>query len=294
MIPCFTTITKTLFTAGVLFGMLACGQQPGARKEATDPPARSFPYALDKPQRFTLPRILNEISGISFRNGLSDTVYAEQDELGTLFRFRPGGPSMVETRFGKKGDYEDIQVGNEEVFVLRSDGVISRFPMPGGAERVEAQTIEGILPSGEYEGMYLDAASNKLYVLCKHCDEKPHKTNTGYIFSTAGGQLQPAGSFILSVEVIAGKAGKKKLDFAPSALAWNGRLKQWFIISSVNKLLVVAGPDWTVQDSYPLDPGLYNQPEGIAFDQAGNLYISNEKGGSPAATLLKITYHPAP
>ncbi|MBO9659008.1 MAG: hypothetical protein J7527_09300, partial [Chitinophagaceae bacterium] len=43
-------------------------------------------YNLNKPERFAMPETLLEISGIAFNKGISDTIYAIQDEEGKLFR----------------------------------------------------------------------------------------------------------------------------------------------------------------------------------------------------------------
>ena len=56
-------------------------------------------------------------------------------------------------------------------------------------------------------------------------------------------------------------------------------------------MLVVADPNWKVKSVYPLNPSLFVQPEGIAFDRQQNLYISNERGLSSAATILLFTYN---
>ena len=37
---------------------------------------------------------------------------------------------------------------------------------------------------------------------------------------------------------------------------------------------------------YALDPELFKQPEGLAFDRRGNMYISNEGGKGDANVLL--------
>ena len=55
-------------------------------------------------------------------------MYAEQDEDGKLFYFRLGSNDIQETKFGRKGDYEDMQLCNGYVVMLRSDGVLFTFP----------------------------------------------------------------------------------------------------------------------------------------------------------------------
>jgi uncharacterized protein YjiK len=65
--------------------------------------------------------------------------------------------------------------------------------------------------------------------------------------------------------------------------------KQWYIVSSVNKVLIVLDDRWQVKGMYPLDPVLFKQPEGLAFDAKGNMYISNE-GQQGNANVLLFSY----
>ena len=275
----------------LLFSIIACGQ-PGKKEKHKEALRTLTHYDLNNPQVYKLPKVLNEISGISFLNG-NNTIYAEQDEEGKLFYFRLGSNDIQETKFGRKGDYEDVQLCNGYVVMLRSDGTLYTFSINdiNNKEVKNVQEFNDILPNGEYEGLYADNTSNKLYVLCKHCNEKLTNTNGVYTFSLSDkGKIKLEGEFTINVGQIATKEGLKKLVFEPSALAKNIQTNEWYIISSANKLLVVTRSDWTVEEIYPLDASLYNQPEGIAFDIDNNLYISNERGNTGSATILKIVY----
>ena len=276
----------------LLFSLFACGQKKQKTGETNE--QENLPnYSLHKPEVFTMPGELEEISGIAFLNGNADTVFAEQDEEGKLFRFALGSEKLIETKFGKKGDYEDVQVSNGYVIMLRSDGVLFTFPLSqiNQEKAGDVKEFSEVLPDGEYEGLYADAATGSLYVLCKHCNEKQTETNTGYVLQlTKNGDIKPDTTFTIDVKEIAAKAGVKKLLFEPSALAKNRATNEWFILSSVNKIVIVANSNWSVKNIYRLDESLYNQPEGIAFDKDNNLYISNEKGNTKHATILKLSY----
>jgi hypothetical protein len=140
--------------------------------------------------------------------------------------------------------------------------------------------------------MYADEKSRKLYVLCKTCkDDNEKKQSKGYILQAAnGGLLTTVGGFSVDVKDIEVQLDKKKSAFRPSALAKNPRTNEWYILSSVNKALVVTDAAWKVKATYPLSAGLFTQPEGIAFDSQSNLYISNEGDTLSPATILKFTY----
>jgi uncharacterized protein YjiK len=275
---------------------LFCTLATGSSCESQRQPYSSPPgYNLNSPKRFNMPNVLREISGIAFNQGSGDTLYAEQDEDGKVFSFRLGDANIHVTRFGKKGDFEDISVVNNFIIMLRSDGVLFTFPLSDieKKETDQVKIFEDLLPKGEYEGLASGDLSNKLYVLCKHCrDEKTNKWGGGTILQIdAGGVLTPAGNFELDIKEIDAISHSRKINFHPSAMAQNPLTKEWFILSSVNKMLVVADQNWKVKSVYPLNPSLFVQPEGIAFDRQQNLYISNEKGLSSAATILLFAYN---
>jgi len=251
-------------------------------------------YDLDNPVKYNMPTELLEISGIAFNNGNAGTIYAEQDEEGKIFYFRPGDTRVNQVKFGKPGDYEDVAILNNQAVILRSDGSLFSFPLAG----VKAGQINGvkefkkILPIGEYEGLHADGG--KLYALCKQCAGADHaQKDNGYILSLAAdGNISQTGTFTIDVQKIAALTGKSKLKFHPSALAKNPVTAQWYVLSSVNKLLVVLDNNWNAVQAYPLNAG-FLQPEGMAFDKQGNLYISNEGDKATNGNILLFKYSKA-
>jgi hypothetical protein len=251
-------------------------------------------YNLNAPVKIFMPDALTEISGLAFHNGKANMIYAEQDEEGKVYYFNPGDIHLMYTKFDKKGDYEDIAIIGKQVVVLRSDGALFIFPFNQIGKPIAAsvQKWDNLLPAGEYEGLYADEKESQLYVLCKHCsDEKTSKSGGGFIFKLLpNGSLKQSGQFSINVREIEVLLSKKKVQFHPSALAKNPKTNEWYILSSVNKLLVVADAGWKVKAVYPLNSSFFLQPEGIAFDNQNNLYISNEGDKTEKGTVLKFNY----
>jgi hypothetical protein len=252
-------------------------------------------YNINAPKKIVMPPSLQEISGIAFYQGKSDTVYAEEDENGKLYYLKPGDKRSSFFKFGKHGDYEDVSICNNYVIMLRSNGTLFSFPFADIHQQEENGNVlewKDLLPKGEYEGMYADEMNKLIYIICKQCeDEKSSKIAKGYILQmTNDGQISQKGDFSVDVKEIESLVGEKKISFRPSALANNPRTKEWYIISSINKLLVVTDSNWKVIATYKLNPALYIQPEGIAFDKEGNLYISNEGGDLHSGNILKTTW----
>ncbi|RFZ85038.1 SdiA-regulated family protein [Mucilaginibacter terrenus] len=261
-------------------------------KEETEGPVSPPEYDLASGVDYNMPNELLEISGIAFNNGDKNRIYAEQDEDGNIYYMKPGDKDAKSVKFGKHGDYEDVAIGNGQAVILRSDGEIRTFPL----QQVEAGTItgqqvfKGLLPEGEYEGMHFDNITKKLYIICKQCqDERSSKEDGGFVFDLGtDGKVTKAGEFNINVKEISKEEGKK-IKFRPSALARNPLTKEWYIVSSVNKLLVVTNAGWKINASYKLNKG-FLQPEGIAFDSEGNLYISNEGDEISSGNILFFKY----
>ena len=247
-------------------------------------------YDLSKPVEMKMDAGLNEISGIAFNNGNPDTIYAIQDEEGRLFYFAANNVDLRDIKFGKKGDYEDLAICNGKVIVLRSDGTFFTFSLNLAGEEIDSvQEFKDLLPKGEYEGIYADEKSNELFVLCKNCSDDNAKQLTGYVLQLSdAGSLSIKNNFTIDTRQIVAQENEKKISFRPSALAKNIITNEWFILSSVNKLLVIMDEQWKLKEALPLDPALFPQPEGIAFDRDNNLYISNERVSIESATVLKF------
>lgn len=254
-------------------------------------------YDLNHPEKFNMPESLLEISGIAFYKDKSDTVYSIQDEDGRLFRQAWMTKKQKHMVFGKKGDYEDLAMLNETVMVLESDGTLYVFPFAEAIqEKVsDLKIFKDILPKGEYESIYADNQTNQVYLLCKNCkDDKKDKTMSGSIFTYNPGkkELIPSGKFSMDLSGMIEKDEILKTGLKASALTRDPHSGEWYILSSVNKVLVVATPDWKVKSVHRLNSSIFNQPEGLAFDQQMNLYISNEGDELSAGNILKFTPKP--
>ena len=254
-------------------------------------------YDLTTPKKYNMPNILQEISGITFLNGNSATVYAEQDEEGKVFVFPLGAKQYTHTKFAKNGDYEDIAIAKNKLIVLKSNGHLYSFPITETNKEETTQTVEtkSILPKGEYEGMYANPISGQVYVLCKECkQDKGSKYTSGFVLNVQNdGKFVLVKKFAVDASSIDALTGRKKGTFHPSALAQHPITKDWYIVSAVNKVLVLADQQWKIKDAYHLSSNIFNQPEGIAFDKTGNLYISNEGSDSQYGNILKFVYSPS-
>lgn len=57
--------------------------------------------------------------------------------------------------------------------------------------------------------------------------------------------------------------------------------------------MVVADDTWNIEQVYPLNADAFLQPEGMAFDKQGNLYISNEGNQINSGNILLFKYNKA-
>lgn len=254
-------------------------------------------YDLNHPDKFNMPESLLEISGIAFYKDKGDTIYSIQDEDGKLYRQGWGEKKQKHAQFGKKDDYEDVAILNETVIVLRSDGTLFTFPFSQATlEKIkDIKIFKDILPKGEYESIYANNQTNQVYLLCKNCkDDKKNKSMSGSIFTYNPGkkELIPSGQFSMDLSGIIAHEEILKTGLKASALTRDPHSGEWYILSSVNKVLVVATPDWKVKSVHRINSSIFNQPEGLAFDDHMNLYISNEGDELTSGNILKFAPKP--
>lgn len=243
-------------------------------------------YKLGEPEKINLPKGLNDISGLYFYP--KDTsVFAVVDNDGTLFKIHLHPKVIIEKwRFDKKHDFEDIVLHEGIFYLLLSNGNIEKLKYEGGNfKKSKSFYPDTINNMNDFESMYYDDSLKKMMVVCKKCSGETTSEVPSWEYSMDSGTYQKS-SFKINVAPLSKKLGDVEFKFKPSAIAINPITNELFILSSVNKLLVVANRNGTAKDVYRLDPGIYKDPEGITFTTNGDMIISNEARGNQSSNIL--------
>ena len=265
---------------------------PFSCKNKSEPYKSPKGYDINTPVKFVMKEALREISGITFLNGNYETMYAVEDEAGKLYSFTLGSQKLSYSNFHERDDFEDVTVLNNNTFaILKSNGSILLIPATEiGKKNIDSlQEYKKVLPEGEYEGLF--AAGDKLFALCKNCpgDKGTKEVSVFTMEQVNGASLSVIKTFKVDISMVETDGGKGKAEFHPSCLSKNPVTKEWFIISAVNKVMVILDEQWKVKAFYPLNPSIFKQPEGLTFNSKGDMYISNE-GGKGSANILMFRY----
>lgn len=255
---------------------------------------------------------LNEISGISLTNN-GEQIIGVADEKGVLYFLDAAtGKILKKLEFHKDGDYEDVELVGKDLYVLKSSGTLYQVKDIMQTETGEFEKFNTALEiSNDVEGLCYDKKNNQLLLACKASPDLDtpisHKEQVRavYSFDLKTNTLNKENSvrisrkafleFVLANPTLP-KANKWKerfgdqaenFAFEPSAIAIQESTGNYYVLSSVGKMLAVFTPDWKLHTLIKFDKSKFVQPEGICFDQAENLYICNE-GKSSNAIIYKF------
>lgn len=264
----------------------ACESHPADEKDFTSPPG----YNLNRPITYKLPASLDEISGIVY-SPKDNSVLAINDEHGWLYKVHlKDDIDLQKWHYSKGADFEDLVLVDSTFYVLESNGNIIQFRY---FSRDSVQVKEHDFPIGgknEFEILYHDKDKNQLTMLCKDCAADDHNSLTAYAFDLDSNAFMHTPTYVIDIRKIEDLMDEKKLRFKPSAATINPLTNELFIVSSINKVLVVADLNGVPKKVYKINPKLYKQPEGIAFTPRGDLLISNESKEIGAANILLFKY----
>jgi len=247
-------------------------------------------YDLTKPIEIKLPLELDEISGVAYHP--EDTsVFAIQDENGLLYKIPLNNPQNIEKWEYRKGaDYEDVVLKGDRFYVLQSNGNITAVKFYKADSLAEKTTKFPFGKGNEFEILYYDSSVQKLRMICKDCEEDKKKHLSSYFFDPVNFEYAED-SVKIDVKSIDNLMGKKKIKFKPSAAAIHPITHELYIISSINKLLVVVDNNTGIaKQVHSIDKNLFKQPEGITFTPGGTMIISNESAKIGVANLLIFPY----
>jgi len=247
-------------------------------------------YNFAEPTTYKLDLKLKEISGLAWDKD-GHRFVTHNDEKGKLFFLDKdiAGPILGEVDFGDKGDYEDVAIADSTIYILRSDGVLTKFINDSNGKAHGIEYKLGLSGSKDFETMYYDDTRKSLIIICKNCGIDDKKTISAFAFHTDSARFDEDPVYVINAEEIKKMAPVKSSKFQPSAAAIHPVLKKLFIISSASNELVIADLDGNPESVYHLSKKLFPQPEGISFKGSGDMYISNEAVTSKS-TIIKFKY----
>jgi uncharacterized protein YjiK len=228
---------------------------------------------------------LNEISGITY-DWNKNCFLAINDEQGILFVLHPGDFKIQqELKFGKKGDYECVTINGEKVFVLKSNGDVCSIALDKDSI---TQSIVSFYsgPATEFEACIWNSERKILNLISKKSSaDKEVQANNIYSYNPVNGEFLLENVAKVSWDKLR-EEGLTIKAFHPSGATVEPATGNIYVVSSIEKLLVIFKPDWTVISVHLLDEKIFRQPEGVSFDKAGNLLVTNEAGGGKPTLIF--------
>lgn len=298
-------VVRTL-TALMLLGVAFGCSMDDNQAAAVPPSEQDSLYAFSDPDAtFELPPELEEISGLTLmEDGMLGAI---QDEDGDLFIIDPATGQVLDVRpFGERGDYEGIARAEDRLYILRSDGRVFSFSSWTGSD-LAGDSYDYDLPAGcDAEGIVHQSSLNRMLIACKeNAGDGRQGTKAIFAFDPTTRQLEPEPAYTIDLKKLEryiedhpiNKALRNVLSerleltgFKPSALAVHPLTGDLYVASSVRKVIVQIGEDGAIIAVWQLPGELFAQPEGIAFDTNGDLYVSSEAGNRRTAMLYMFRY----
>lgn len=240
-------------------------------------------YLMQQPEAvWELPLPLKEISGIAWQD--SSTLLCVEDESGIVYRYSLASNSIVqEIPFGPRGDYEDLVLAGDSVFVLRSDGTIFLLADFGEEDMAVSSIQTGLSIRNNAEGLYYDAQARRLLIACKGfsgVESADKSARAVYAFDLDSYRLVNPPHLLLT-----------EADLSPSAIAVHPVSHSTYLLSSPGKRLLELTAQGQILSQIPLEDSRFTQPEGLCFAPNGDLFISNEGRGG-RGNILRFRRRP--
>ncbi len=246
-------------------------------------------------RRLKLSPELAEISGIAFTQ--DGHLLAHGDERGTIWQIDPA-TGEVSKRFGfgshghlLHGDFEDIQVVGQRIFLVTSAGKIFE-----GREAQDGVVIDALPRSAglggacEVEGLAFDPSSKSLLLLCKQVQGKRWRGVVVILaVSIDTWRFEPEPRILIRERALEQVTGAKR--FHGSAIVQYPRTGTYLLLAGPQHAYAEVSARGEVLGGGRLPPELHRQPEGIAIGPDLTLFISDEAAGKQA-TLTMYAYRP--
>jgi len=278
-------------------------------------PNSKFAYNFDAPnEKFKLPKALKEISGLTCYK--DKWLAAVQDEKGAIYLIDMNtGKTEDVIEFSADGDYEGIACVKDIFYTLRADGVLFQIKnWKGKQKKVRTKVIDTNLGErNDTEGLTFDPLNNQLLIACKASPiigKKESGSRAVYAYDLKKNKFDVEPTFLLSRKAFKKyikenlkenpsyklylkeiKKAKKEFLLKPSAIAVHPVSNDFYVLSAAGNSLIVLDRSFNIKHLERLDANRFEQPEGLAFNSKGDLFISSE-GLKKKARIYKFDYLP--
>lgn len=238
--------------------------------------------AIEVKQKWNLPERLKEISGLQYLD--PERFACVQDEEGVVFIYNIKNNSIEkEISFAGAGDYEGLTVAGNSAYVVRSDGHL--FEIHNWLNKPEIKQHKTSLTADHnVEGLHFDAKQNRLLLAIK--DEEPGKKDYKGVYAFDLNDNRFDSNPVYKLSTGSEGSGKKKKGIKPSDIARHPSTNELYVLDGPASKLLVVDESGNIKQTYNLG-NAFEQPEGISFNDQGDLFISNE-GVKGSGNILHV------
>lgn len=245
------------------------------------------------PKQFRLPKQLSEASGLTMSE--DGRMFCHDDELAIVYQLDYTTGKIVKQfslgRISLRGDFEDIAMKGEMMYLVSSNGSIYEFKEGNNGAQVPYKTYKTLLTvQNDVEGLVYDRHTDCLLLACKGDPGKGYADYKAvYAFSLKDKKLNKTPRLLIPMRTVGKNAHRGQ--FNPSGIALHPTSGTYFVISANGRSIVEMSSDGTVLDQQEILNRLNRQPEGIAFAPDLTMIICNDgQGGNGVLTLYPLAH----
>lgn len=300
----------------ILYLLVACSNN------APKPPANSDSHRVDLALGYNLEKAdeevklsnkLREISGLTYVH--KEGLVTVQDEKGALYWLDKKGDIDRVVDFSADGDYEGLAFEEDRLFVLRADGVLFEIDRwKKDKKKTRTRVINTNLGEiNNTEGLAYHPEKKQLWIACKGSaviGQERHYERAVYAYDLTLDSFFVDPLFVVSrlqLQAFVRQTMRQHPDYSyykkmlrkekpamplqPSAIAIHPLTQDIYLLCAVGNSLLILDKSFAIKGLCHLPEKDFEQPEGLAFNKKGDLFLSSE-GQKKKARVYKFDYRP--